>query len=199
MARDEWSHEESINGATDLTAEQWLRVTWEGAPRPLRGFLPLAWKFGLGLRLGSSADPARVLGWLVARSDRDLGHHRCRFMDDRRRELGEPRRGSSAMADHRDLQECHRSHGVDARATGPPEAHSADDGTRHSARHDHSSDLRDSRSRIEHADGDPAESAPTREQGWHPSCWSTAPCAVDGVGATSAAERRTTQHPRVRQ
>ncbi|MEP6625814.1 MAG: hypothetical protein ABJC79_15300 [Acidimicrobiia bacterium] len=72
MARYEWSYEESINGATDLTAEQWLRVTWEGAPRPLRGFLPLAWKFGLGLRLGSSADPARVLGWLVARSDRDL-------------------------------------------------------------------------------------------------------------------------------
>ncbi len=65
MTDYEWSYETSIDGIVDLTVEGWLRAAWEDGPAVLRGFLPLAWKYGLGLRLGSTSDPARVLGWRI--------------------------------------------------------------------------------------------------------------------------------------
>ena len=65
MTDYEWSYETSIDGIVDLTAEGWLRAAWEDGPAVLRGFLPFAWKYGLGLRLGSTSDPARVLGWRI--------------------------------------------------------------------------------------------------------------------------------------
>jgi hypothetical protein len=69
VADYDWSYETSINGAADLTAEQWLRAIWEDGPRPLPHVLPVAWRLGLGLRLGPSSDAARVLGWRITRSE----------------------------------------------------------------------------------------------------------------------------------
>ena len=66
MADYEWSHEMSISTLDERTAEDWLRATWEDGPRPLRILLPFAWRYGLGLRLGSRSDPSRILGWHVA-------------------------------------------------------------------------------------------------------------------------------------
>lgn len=63
-----WSFETSIEGASNLAAEDWLREVWEQGPRFLRVFLPLAWKYGLGLRLGPTSDTTRILGWHIAGS-----------------------------------------------------------------------------------------------------------------------------------
>ena len=60
-----WSHDASTGGVGDRNAEQWLRATWEGSPRVLRVVLGIAWKYGLGLRLGSTADATRILGWRI--------------------------------------------------------------------------------------------------------------------------------------
>ncbi|MFI0770221.1 DUF2867 domain-containing protein [Streptomyces sp. NPDC021218] len=49
-----------------LTAEQWARAVFEGAPAPLRRFLVLGWTLGLGLRLGPRTSPRHVLGWAVS-------------------------------------------------------------------------------------------------------------------------------------
>jgi Protein of unknown function (DUF2867) len=69
MADDEWSYEASVDRMdVDLTAEQWLRATWEGGPAVVRLFLTLGWKYGLGLRLGSTSDTTRVLGWHIVDS-----------------------------------------------------------------------------------------------------------------------------------
>lgn len=51
-----------------LSAEEWLRAAWEDGPRHLRVVLPLAWRYGLGLRLGSTSDADRILGWHVSAS-----------------------------------------------------------------------------------------------------------------------------------
>ncbi|MBU3864365.1 DUF2867 domain-containing protein [Streptomyces sp. 4503] len=52
--------------AGSLTAEQWARAVFEGAPAPLRRFLVLGWTLGLGLRLGPRTSPRHVLGWAVS-------------------------------------------------------------------------------------------------------------------------------------
>jgi hypothetical protein len=54
-----------------LTAEQWARATWEGAPTLLRWFLVTGWTLVLGLRLGPRPSPQHVLGWLISASDSD--------------------------------------------------------------------------------------------------------------------------------
>jgi hypothetical protein len=51
-----------------LTPEQWARATFEGAPALLRAFLVIAWKYGLGLRLGPRTSPDHVQGWLISTS-----------------------------------------------------------------------------------------------------------------------------------
>lgn len=68
MADYRWSYEMPADGAVAMSAEAWLRACWEGGPALLRGFLTLAWKYGLGLRLGSPTDATRVLGWKIAES-----------------------------------------------------------------------------------------------------------------------------------
>ena len=51
------------------TPEQWARAAFEGAPAPLLRLLPLAWRLGLGLRLGPRPSPGHVLGWSLTGSD----------------------------------------------------------------------------------------------------------------------------------
>jgi|SRR4051812_39559440 hypothetical protein len=50
----------------DRPPEAWLRTVFEGAPRPLRIVLRVAWRVGLGLRLGPSGSPDHILGWTIA-------------------------------------------------------------------------------------------------------------------------------------
>jgi hypothetical protein len=67
-----WEQSASGSGLGALTAEQWLRRVWEGAPTGQRAFLRFGWRFGLGLRLGP-ADPLHVLGWHIdANTDRTV-------------------------------------------------------------------------------------------------------------------------------
>ena len=53
MTDYDWSHETSIDGFVDLTAEGWLRAAWLDGPAVLRGFLPLASKYDLGSGAGA--------------------------------------------------------------------------------------------------------------------------------------------------
>lgn len=51
--------------ARSMSAEQWARATWEGAPTIVRCFLMLGWRFMLGLGLASGRSPTNVLGWHI--------------------------------------------------------------------------------------------------------------------------------------
>ena len=42
-----------------------MRTIWEDAPSPLRRFLHVGWRYGLGLRLAVPPTAADVLGWNV--------------------------------------------------------------------------------------------------------------------------------------
>ena len=55
-----------VQAARRLSAEQWARAVFEGAPRPLRLVLRFGWRVGLGLRLGPESGPEHVLGWRIA-------------------------------------------------------------------------------------------------------------------------------------
>jgi hypothetical protein len=48
-----------------MSAEQWARATWEGAPTIVRWFQMLGWRFILGLRLAPGRSPTNVLGWCM--------------------------------------------------------------------------------------------------------------------------------------
>jgi hypothetical protein len=63
--------EVAIVGADARSAEQWVRATFEGAPRALRRFVVVGWKYGLGFRLGPSSSPAHVLGWKIVTNTPD--------------------------------------------------------------------------------------------------------------------------------
>jgi hypothetical protein len=54
--------------AQDRTAEEWARAILEDAPATTRRALRSGW-CSLGLRLGSTRDERRVLGWEVRRSN----------------------------------------------------------------------------------------------------------------------------------
>ncbi len=60
----------STDRAADRSAEDWARAMIEGAPATMRQSLRRGW-WALGLRLGSTRDADRVLGWRVRRSDPD--------------------------------------------------------------------------------------------------------------------------------
>ena len=47
------------------SAEQWARATFEGAARPIRGFLLIGWRGVLWLRLHPRRSPDYVLGWKI--------------------------------------------------------------------------------------------------------------------------------------
>ncbi|MGA8744405.1 MAG: hypothetical protein WB507_00895 [Solirubrobacterales bacterium] len=46
-----------------MSAEQWSRATWEGAPTIVRWFLLLGWRLILRLRLTPQRSSTYVLGW----------------------------------------------------------------------------------------------------------------------------------------
>jgi hypothetical protein len=56
--------------ALDRTGEEWARAMLEDAPASTRRALRRGW-FALGIRLGSSDDPERVLGWPVRETSPD--------------------------------------------------------------------------------------------------------------------------------
>lgn len=58
--------------------ERWARAVWEDAPPTLRGFLVVAWRFGLGFRLGPRPAAGYVLGWAIVRSAPDVAVLECR-------------------------------------------------------------------------------------------------------------------------
>jgi hypothetical protein len=51
--------------ARSMSAEQWARATWEGAPKIVRWFVTLGWRLILGLRLALGRAPTNVLGWRI--------------------------------------------------------------------------------------------------------------------------------------
>lgn len=57
-------------GAEARTAEAWARTVLEEAPASMRASLRRGW-CALGLRLGATDDPSRVLGWAVRRTTPD--------------------------------------------------------------------------------------------------------------------------------
>jgi len=59
------TYELAAGNAQSLSAEQWARATWEGAPLIVRRLLTLGWRFALGLRLAPARSPASVLGWRI--------------------------------------------------------------------------------------------------------------------------------------
>ena len=65
------TYELRVGGAASITAQQWARVTFEGASPIVRSFLVLGWRSVLGLRLSKRASPSSVLGW---RLTEDLPH-----------------------------------------------------------------------------------------------------------------------------
>ena len=54
-----------IPGTDTWTAEHWLRMIFEDAPRPVRWFLLLGWRWVLGLRLGPRPSSEHILGWRI--------------------------------------------------------------------------------------------------------------------------------------
>jgi hypothetical protein len=60
------SFEVAIADTDVRSAEQWVRATFEGAPRALRWLVALGWRYFLGFRLGPRPSPAHVLGWRIA-------------------------------------------------------------------------------------------------------------------------------------
>jgi hypothetical protein len=60
----------TVPGGRERTGEEWARVMLEGAPATARRDLRRGW-FALGLRLGSTDDARRVLGWPLRHSSPD--------------------------------------------------------------------------------------------------------------------------------
>jgi hypothetical protein len=57
---------------TDLRSpEQWARDTFEGAPRVMRWFVLMGWRYVMWFRLGPRQCPDHVLGWSIAASAAD--------------------------------------------------------------------------------------------------------------------------------
>lgn len=57
--------EVAITGTDLRSAEQWVRATFEGAPRALRWLVTVGWQYVLGFRLGPRPSPTHVLGWRI--------------------------------------------------------------------------------------------------------------------------------------
>ncbi len=51
--------------ADERTPEQWARAVFEQAPRPVRWFLLIGFRYGLGLKFGPWSSPEHVLGWAI--------------------------------------------------------------------------------------------------------------------------------------
>jgi hypothetical protein len=57
------TYELAATEARSMSAEQWARASWEGAPTTVRWFQTLGWRLVLGLRLARGRTPTHVLGW----------------------------------------------------------------------------------------------------------------------------------------
>jgi hypothetical protein len=62
----------AVAGADALSAEQWARATFEGAPRVLRDLIVAGWIGGLGLKLAPRSSGDHVLGWSITRNTPEL-------------------------------------------------------------------------------------------------------------------------------
>jgi uncharacterized protein DUF2867 len=58
----------SVPGANDRSPEEWVRATFEGAPKAIRWFVVVGWRYVLGLRLGPRPSATHVLGWRIISS-----------------------------------------------------------------------------------------------------------------------------------
>ncbi len=58
-------YELAAGDARSMSAEQWARATWEGAPTIVRWFLRFGWRFFVGLQLAPGRSPTHVLGWRI--------------------------------------------------------------------------------------------------------------------------------------
>jgi hypothetical protein len=58
-------------GGDARSAEQWIRDAFEDAPRAVRSFVVIGWRYLLGLQLGPPRSPAHVLGWKIVASSPD--------------------------------------------------------------------------------------------------------------------------------
>jgi hypothetical protein len=54
-----------ISTGNHCDPEQLARAVFEGAPRPVRLFLVLGFRYGLGLKFGPRSSPEHVLGWAI--------------------------------------------------------------------------------------------------------------------------------------
>jgi hypothetical protein len=59
----------TTEAAASMTARQWARAVFEGAPAVVRWFLVFGWAHGLRLRLGPRPSDDHVLGWAIADGD----------------------------------------------------------------------------------------------------------------------------------
>jgi hypothetical protein len=62
----------AADDAGSMSAEQWARATWEGAPTIVRWFLTVGWRFALGLRLAPGRSPTHILGWRITDNHPDM-------------------------------------------------------------------------------------------------------------------------------
>jgi hypothetical protein len=59
------SFEASVAAANERTPEEWARAVFEDAPRSVRWFLLVGFRYGLNLRLARRRSPEHVLGWAI--------------------------------------------------------------------------------------------------------------------------------------
>jgi hypothetical protein len=57
--------EVTVRGTDVRSPEQWARAIFEEAPKAMRWFVLVGWKYVLGLRLGPRLSPSHVLGWKI--------------------------------------------------------------------------------------------------------------------------------------
>jgi hypothetical protein len=62
----------AVDDDQSLSAEQWARATWEGAPKIVRWFVTLGWRLILGLQLAPGRSPTTVLGWRIVDERPDM-------------------------------------------------------------------------------------------------------------------------------
>ncbi|HEY5286737.1 MAG TPA: hypothetical protein VIJ50_06510 [Solirubrobacteraceae bacterium] len=65
------SFEASVAAANERTPEQWARAVFEDAPRSVRWFLLVGFRYGLNLRLARLTSPEHVFGWAIVEQEPD--------------------------------------------------------------------------------------------------------------------------------
>lgn len=65
------SFEASVAATNERTPERWARTVFEDAPRSVRWFLLVGFRYGLNLRLASRTSPKHVFGWAIIDQEPD--------------------------------------------------------------------------------------------------------------------------------